>query len=230
MNKRYTISPKRTKKGSFTVEAAIVAPLFFLALAAVIFLIRLDLQQEAFLYDLTEEAKQAAYLAHYLPLEEDGGMRAEFYRTETLSVPVPFPFFRQGRVNFRETLRFRGFVGLAAEGTPLAFEEMERESSDDLVWIFPRRGERYHKRECRIVTVYPEERHLTASLRRTYDGCQNCKPETLENGTPVYCFATGKVYHSRECSAVERYVVSIAKSQAEEQGYSACSYCKTADE
>ena len=145
-------------------------------------------------------------------------------RTDSYAVTVPLSLF--GRtLRFREVLLAHPFTGEEPEEGPLGEEALEEEGGG--VWVFPRRGERYHKKECRIVTVYPFERILTASLRRSFEPCSNCHPESLANGTPVYVFATGSVYHRRACASVTRYVVSMAEDQAKEKGYTPCSYCST---
>jgi len=203
----------------------LVAPLLFLAMGAVIFLMRLDLMQEQVMYEFAEEAKEKAFAAHFLKQEEGDGSLQELYSKKRFTVKIPLPLLAGRRIEFQEVLRYRGFTGLKTEGTPMTFPEMEEEGTDGIVWVFPRRGERYHKRECRIVTVYPEERLLSEKLKRTFRPCENCDPAALEPGSPVYCFPSGSVYHKESCTAVERYVIPMNLQQAEEKGYTACSYC-----
>ncbi len=195
----------RRRRGSQFVEAALVLPILILALLLLLTLIRLDRIQSARMYELARETEQTM-----LP------------NARSYTVSVPLPVFAR-TVRFREILLARPFVGREPEEGPLGTEALENE--DETVWVFPRRGERYHKKECRIVTVYPFERILSASLRRRYGPCSNCHPESLVNGTPVYVFATGDVYHRRSCASVTRYVIPMSGEQATEKGYTPCSYC-----
>ena len=195
------------KRGSQFVEAALVLPLLILSLALLLFLVRIDRTQEAKMYVLAAETERTM-----LP------------NTVSYSLTLPLPVV--GRtLRFREFLLAHPFTGEAPEDGPLGEEALEEDG--DAVWVFPRRGERYHIKECRIVTVYPFEGILSASLRRKYEPCSNCHPESLPNGTPVYVFTTGSVYHRRSCASVTRYVVPMAEEQAKEKGYTPCSYCST---
>ncbi len=124
-----------------------------------------------------------------------------------------------------QTFLFRAFVGSSAEGRPLGFEAMETESGGGSVWVFPRSGERFHDEECRIIKVYPRQKILTDSLRRSYRSCSVCHAGMLSNGSLVYCFVNGEVFHRKTCSNVEKYVVLMERSEAEAQGYSPCGIC-----
>jgi len=196
---------KKGRRGSQFVEAALVLPLLILVLALLVFLVHLDRLQESKMYGLAIETE-----------------RTMMPNATVYSVSVPIPLFER-TIRFSEVLLAHPFTGEKPLDGPLGEETLEEDG--DSVWVFPRRGERYHKKECRIVTVYPFERILGAALRRQYEPCRNCHPAELPNGTPVYVFTTGGVYHRRSCASVTRYVVPMAEEQAQERGYTPCSYC-----
>ena len=108
----------------------------------------------------------------------------------------------------------------------MPFEEMEEESGSVTVWVFPARGERYHKESCLFVSNEPREFVLTDQLRRNYAPCPICDSEELPNGSLVYCYpAYGESYHRGSCSQVDRYVVPMELEDAQSRGYTPCSKC-----
>jgi hypothetical protein len=146
-----------------------------------------------------------------------------------IQFPLPAGFDRETR--FVETLLFRGFVGASGDSGPLGFGPMEEDFENDIVFIFPRAGERYHAKDCRVIVVYPVQVLLTTALKKNFDPCNLCRPDARNIGSLVYIFPeTGSVYHTGTCSHVDRYVVTILKTRAVEEGYTACFYCMAASE
>lgn len=122
------------------------------------------------------------------------------------------------------TVYFRPFIG--RDNTNANFESPEEERAYEEVWVFPKSGERYHTEDCRIVNAYPQQRVLTAGVKIKYNPCKLCNAKALPNGSVVYCFKSdGSKYHRASCSAVEKYVISMDKSDAEAKGYTPCKIC-----
>lgn len=143
-----------------------------------------------------------------------------------IQLPLPADFGREA--HFVETLLFRGFVGTSGNSGPLGFTQMEQDSQSHLVYVFPRAGERFHARNCRVIRVYPEQVLLTRVLNIKMDPCRLCRPDAKKIGSVVYIFPeTGSVYHTGNCSLVDRYVVPVLEPAAVKEGYTACFYCKT---
>lgn len=249
-----------TKRGSITIEAAIILPIFFLALIAMAFVIRIISLEEQISFVATDEAKYVATqayqqegLAQELLIEGslryrinnrldeevklDGGYVSEFsYRykdqglTDLISYSVdypikfPIPFYQnQNRWGY-QSLIFRAFVGRSQEETFVVSEELEEE--DIIVWVFPVAGERYHMENCPHIKVLPRQTSLTPEIKRSYRPCKHCHPEELSTGNMVYIFpSSGQVYHRGNCFLVDRYVVSMEKSIAEQKGYTPCLTC-----
>ena len=109
---------------------------------------------------------------------------------------------------------------------PVDPEELEADERSLMVWVFPRAGERYHKRECAVIAVFPSPHTLDSGIRSRYRPCSHCKPEGKENGSLVYCFPkAGEVYHQQYCSLVTRYVIEMEYEEAVEAGYTPCRVC-----
>ncbi len=140
-----------------------------------------------------------------------------------VNIKLPIPFYDKLPVS--ESLLFRGFIGKEEVLDPLSFEEMEKEKSSDLVWIFPRAGGRYHGENCTYIKSEPRQMIMSRQIRRKYDSCGICDSYHLLDGSLVYCFKTGNSYHTGSCPIVDKYVISIEKDDAIRKGYTPCSKC-----
>lgn len=144
----------------------------------------------------------------------------------TYDTPLKLPRLFLGEVKGERTALSRAFVGMAHNGPVKPFSEMEEDGGGDLVWVFPRAGERYHEEHCRYIETYPREVLLDRYIRSRFSPCQLCEPGSRRDGALVYCFfASGQAYHKGDCTVVERYVIGIGKDDAEKQGYSPCAVC-----
>jgi Flp pilus assembly protein TadG len=143
--------------------------------------------------------------------------------TYTASLGIPH-IFAEG-LKGSETILCRAFVGSETSGDRMSFDEMEEDNDSHIVWVFPRAGERYHAENCSYIKNEPQERLLTGSVRGSYKACRLCKPGVARDGTLVYVFRTGGVYHLGNCYIVERYVISMSEDDAREKGYTKCSKC-----
>ncbi len=140
------------------------------------------------------------------------------------NIPLPAGFGRT--LNFRRVFLFRAFVGSTGQLDPMDFSEMEKNEKSKSVYVFPRAGQRYHKKNCSVIVVYPIETYLTKSLHKKYEPCKLCHPNERAWGSKVYYFPKdGLVYHRENCPLVERYIVEMDEQEAIEKGYSACKMC-----
>lgn len=140
-----------------------------------------------------------------------------------VNIKLPIPFYEKLHVS--ESLLFRGFIGKEENAEPLPFEEMEQEKSSDLVWVFPRAGERYHGENCTYIRSEPRQVIMSRQIRRKFEPCRICDAAGLTDGSLVYCFRTGQSYHAGSCPIVDKYVISIEKEEAEKRGYTVCLKC-----
>lgn len=250
---------KSIKRGSITIEAAIILPIFFLALVAVAFLIRIISLEEQIAFVSIDEAKYVATQAYQQegPLKEtaietalrfrintrlnevrlngNGYVSGFHYRykenglTDLVSYSIyypikfPIPFYQNQDRNGIQTLTFRAFVGRSEEDNFIISEELEE---DIIVWVFPVAGERYHLEDCPHIRVLPRQTSLTPGIKRSYRPCKHCHPEKLSTGNSIYIFpSSGEVYHRGNCFLVDRYVISMEKSIAQQKGYTPCLTC-----
>ena len=99
-------------------------------------------------------------------------------------------------------------------------------SDDELVYVFPKRGIRYHREGCMTMKAGDIEVILTSAVRRSYKACQLCKPGVLPDGALVCIYAeSSRVFHRRSCASVVKTYETMTKSEAKEQGYTPCMLC-----
>jgi len=140
-----------------------------------------------------------------------------------VNVRLPIPFRK--RLPVSESILYRGFTGVEVASDPLPFEEMEKETDSNLVWVFPRSGERYHADHCIHIRSEPRQRIMSYPVRKNYKPCSICNSHDLADGSLVYCFQYGEAFHAGDCPIVEKYVIAIEKEEAEKRGYHPCTKC-----
>jgi len=144
----------------------------------------------------------------------------------TFDTPLKLPRLFFNEVQGERTALFRAFAGMSHAGAVKPFDDMERDDGGEMVWVFPRAGEKYHGEHCPYIENDPHEVLLDPSVRLRFSPCKLCNAAGSKDGTLVYCFMTsGRAYHTGECTIVERYVIEISKEDAEKQGYTPCSKC-----
>lgn len=246
----------KDRRGGITLEASLFLPIFLIGILTVAFLMKYLYLQESILYQLCREARVtirqsvAVDLTMTYPLVASHGiagenLEMETYRHRIFLYPlttdltdriahyeavyyqkIPFPIPIQDGVEGKETLRFRPFLGQHYRGEGMDPEELEKEEEGHLVWVFPRAGERYHKRDCSVIVVFPGQHVLNRKIRSQYRPCSHCKPEEKRDGSLVYCFPrSGEVYHHQYCALVTRYVIELELEAAEAEGYTPCRIC-----
>jgi hypothetical protein len=209
---------QNTKKGSYTLEAAIFLPLFIVGILTLGFTIRMIATAENITFAATDEARLAAGYAYNIPMAPFFPSNLENRiideNPDTSHVDVgEFRYLYQSReadglISFRlnywigtglplgmidgmdvsQQYRCRGFIGRTAEGTPISFDEMEQNSLAIMVWLFPEGGKKYHRRSCTFVSSYPIQIILNQEIRKRYEPCPKCGSADAEDGTLVCCF------------------------------------------
>ncbi len=246
---------KNTKKGSITVEAAIILPLFIVAVLTISYTVKLIETEEDVINGVVDEAR---YIAAYAYIEKTGiGVKkrvesrikedasaenftvkklrylySNFNNNGLISIDTTYtvknrmPVRMRGDFHRATGVLFRGFVGKNNKGQIFSFDLMQTADDGTTVWVFPVAGEKYHNENCSYIRVYPVQAILTDEIRKQYTPCKLCKPDEHGNGHIVYCFKkTGKAYHSADCSTVDKYVIEMTRYEAASEGYSRCSKC-----
>lgn len=246
---------RNTKKGSITVEATIILPLFIIAVLTISYTVKLIETEEDVINGITDEAR---YIAAHAYIDRVGAgvksriekrvredeaaenfnvkrlryLYSDFSNTGLISIDAAYTVKNRMPVKMRDDFHrktgvlFRGFVGKNNKGQIFSFDMMQTADDGTTVWVFPVAGEKYHSENCSYIRVYPVQTILTSEVRRQYTPCRLCRPDDYKNGHIVYCFKkTGKAYHSAECTTVDRYVVEMTKYEAESEGYGRCLKC-----
>jgi hypothetical protein len=247
---------QNTKKGSYTLEAAIFLPLFIVGIMTLGFTIRMISAAENISFAATDEARLAAGYAYNIPIAPlfSNKLQTRLVDENRDISSVEVQEFRylypsgnyDGLISFRvnywigtglplgmiegmevsQHYRCRGFIGRTEQGSPLGFDEMERNLSAYIVWVFPDGGKKYHTKSCTFVASYPIQIVLNEEIRNRYEPCPKCGSGDSKNGSLVCCFPTyGEAYHLQSCPTVDKYIISMEQNQAEARGYTPCLKC-----
>ena len=191
-----------SKRGSLFVDAACTLPIFIISICMLLALINQAGAEETAYRDMASRAKTQVDViaASGLDIEMD----------------VLFQTARPGNgVLLR--LVYRPFCG---ESKGIADED------DELVYVFPKRGIRYHRAGCGTMIDGDREVILTNAVRREYSACRICKPSSLPNGAYVCLYSENStVYHRRSCASITKSFETMTRSEAEKQGYTPCLLC-----
>lgn len=245
-----------TERGSVILEAAIVLPLLIVGILTLGYSMRLVSAAEEIVFTGTDEARRLSLYANEIPWDpwfperltdriNDGTPSPEetkvrrylsmypafgynnqisFCVVYMMDTHLPLGFVRKAGAEI--SFLTRGFVGRSDPGTPMGFDEMEKTESGEMVYVFPRAGEKYHRESCRVIASYSRQSVLTEDLEAHYTPCSHCLPQGAGIGTLVFYFpAYGESYHTGFCPSVTKYVIEMSRSQAEYRGYEPCGIC-----
>ena len=141
-------------------------------------------------------------------------------------IRMPFSIRFVSDMTLAQRVIARGWVGTEKISNPMNFNEMAKEKKEKIVYIFPRAGERYHKKSCLLISNYPTLKILTDTIKNQYRPCKLCDARRIDIGTSVFIFEdSGEVYHAGNCVLVDKYVVPMDIKEAEDQGYTPCKRC-----
>lgn len=200
------------KKGSLTVEAALIIP-FFLTLLLAFFSLFLQYTLAAELkVQAAAEAKKLGVVRSFMDGEE--GEDLTIYKTQKAEQLWQIPFI--GNRYVTEKAVCRAWIG---------FTELEIEET--YVYITPE-GSVYHLfRDCTHLDLSIQQVSYEKALiskneyGEVYGKCKLCREPC---GMLVYITKEGNCYHSeRSCSGLKRTVRQVAMSQV--QGRSCCIRC-----
>ena len=197
---------KSTKKGSITVEAAIILPMFIIAVLTISYTIKLIEAEECVINGVADEARHVAAYAYIektglgvkpriekrvkadkaaesFAVKRLGYLYSDFNNTGLISIDMTYtvknrmPVKMRGDFHRKTGILFRGFVGRDNKGQIFSFDMMQTADDGTTVWVFPVAGERYHNENCSYIRVYPVQTILTDEVRRHYTPCKLCRPD-----------------------------------------------------
>lgn len=243
----------RNFKGSLFVDVSILLPIFILFCIFLISIFNVSITKQKVYEVLTDEGRlDSVNCVNKLPFNlnqiENIKKRiigSENYRGSKLnltyspslnlrlktlkaSYKVNLKFLGQNfyDVNNNEEIRYRIFNGQKIYGSLLPFSELSTNDSSNIVYVFPRNGERYHKEDCFYIKNRPREKLFNYFISNNYKECKICNPSSLSFGTLVYVYEkTNKIFHLGTCSFVTKYVIKMTIKEAKDSGYTACKVC-----
>ena len=189
-------------RGSLFVDAACTLPVFIISICLLLSLINQAGAEETAYKDMASRAKTQVDL-----IAASGA---------DIQTDVLFQTARPGNGVLLK-LVYRPFCG---ESDSIADED------DELVYVFPKRGIRYHRAGCSTMTEGDREIILTNTVRRMYAACRICKPQALPDGAYVCLYTeNSSVYHRRSCASITKTFETMTRSEAEQKGYTPCLLC-----
>ena len=243
------------RRGSYLVEAAISLPVFMIAVIIMSSVILMYACIEDCAFIAASELRRGAYeaiiadtsiaLPHRIrkEIEEkhsqiysvklaDAGFRCERWGIDEI-ILVDFrlrlkannPLGINAEADYDLALATRAYVGRERDESNMTAEEFADEDAE-AVFIFPKRGERYHSEGCTFLRAASTSAVLSESIRRRYKACPLCHSSSAENGALIYYFPSdGEDYHLPSCSSLQRNYIEIDKDTALKRGYTPCSKC-----
>lgn len=243
------------KNGSYIVEAAIILPLFLIAVLVMSSVILMYACIESCTFTAAAEARRSAaeaaiadsgaLLPHRIKTSiqkdhsqiesarvTDYGYRVSRWgQDELIAVSMSLrlrtrnPMGLRAKADYRLSVVTRAYVGRIRDMESMSEDELSGADAEP-VFIFPKRGERYHSKGCGFLTAASTSGTLTSSVRRKYKPCPLCGSRKASSGARIYYFpSAGEAYHLSGCSALQRNYIEIDKKDAIARGYTPCSKC-----
>ncbi len=255
MVKTMNLKMLTNKKGSYIIEAAITLPVFLCAVIIMssIILMYSCIEDCNFIAanELRRAAAEAAVADTSLAVPyrirreietghsriesarlREAGLRTSRWGTDELLI-IDFdlrlrsknPLGINAVADYDLSLVTRAYVGRERDEGNMTAEEFAAEDSKP-VYIFPKRGERYHSEGCDFLNASSRSGALSETIRNRYKACPLCHSGSAETGALIYYFpAAGEDYHLPGCPSLQRNYIEVDKSVAVERGYTACSKC-----
>ena len=243
------------KKGNYLVEAAISLPVFIIAVMVMSSVILMYACIEDCNFIMANELRRGAAEAAiadtsiaipYRVKKEisskhtqiqsaklsDAGIRTERWGTDELiavsyrlTLGMPNPLGMKARAHYDLSLVTRAYVGRERDESSMSPDEfMDNDSVP--VFIFPKRGERYHSEGCGFLKAASRSGTLNSSIRSRYRSCPLCRSGKAASGSLIYYFpSAGEDYHLPGCPSLQRNFIEIDKATAIDRGYTPCSKC-----
>ena len=243
------------KRGSYLVEAAISLPLFIISVMVMSSVILMYACIEDCTFIAANELRRGAAEAvmadtsivvpYRIRKEIEGnhsqihsarltdvGFRCERWGIDELLL-VDFrlrlktdnPLGIKAGADYDLALATRAYVGRERDESSMSAEEFADEDSEP-VYIFPKRGEKYHSKGCTFLRAASTSAALSGTIKKKYKTCPLCHSSSAENGALIYYFPSdGEDYHLPGCPSLQRNYIEIDRGTALERGYTACSKC-----
>ena len=199
-------------KGSLTVEAAVVLPIFLLAmtmLIGVVDLCRVKIEAQA---ELTKKAKTLSMYAYGFPDAYENEY-VDLYKTESYKLPVQlFPV-----KDIKLAVRARVHTWTGRDGMKAGSDSNAMHTAEPMVYVTERETVYHTNAECShlqlsILQTDKSDLILRKNMNgQPYHACEKCCRNDL-SGNACYITEQGDVYHtSLNCSSLIRTVKLVRK-------------------
>lgn len=242
------------KKGSYILEATISLPIFMIACIVLSSIVLMFSCVEDGNFIIANELRKSAAEAMYantsalIPARvstqlrkhsqvQSTGIKDFAYRSSNsindeliylsirMNMTAENPLNLASEASYDVSLVTRAYVGKKRNTGNMSEAEMMSAESDS-VYIFPKRGEKYHSSGCTFLRAASRSSALTSGIKDKYSPCPICHSSKAGEGALIYYFPSdGESYHLPGCSTLQRNYIEIEKNVALERGYTACSKC-----
>lgn len=209
---------RNTKKGFYTLEAAIFLPLVILAVLSLAYFMRVEGTWENCIHGAVDESSLIASRSYdkvnaaligpavsrrindenpallQMRLDDLRVMYADSRADDLTSydihavIKLELPLGFSREFILDQGIKFRGFTGVVEKSDPLGIETLETYEQQNPVWIFPHAGEKYHAESCSYVKAAVSPKVLTSMLKKEYNSCGLCRSGDIPTGSIVFCF------------------------------------------
>ena len=245
----------RSRRGSYITEAAITLPLFLIAVLVMSSVILMYSCIESCNFTLASEIRRSAaeaafadsgvLLPHRVKKQitkdhsqirtarvTDFGYRVDRWgQDELIALSMDLrlrtrnPIGLKAEAGYSLSMVTRAYVGKIRSIGNMTADELAGADADP-VYIFPKRGEKYHSKGCGFMTAASTSGTLTSSIKKKYKPCPLCGSRKAKKGAKIYYFpSAGEAYHLSGCSALQRNYIEIDRKDAQARGYTPCSKC-----
>ena len=123
-----------------------------------------------------------------------------FHKTD-LNLPLSFGREYTGRYKFVG----RKFTGDTMKKMKLGFDAMENSVNNNIVYVFPQTGEKYHEYMCNYLIPKTDQVAITPLIKLRYKPCGLCDSKKMQLGSTGYVFPEyGNAYHKKNCQTVKK--------------------------
>lgn len=216
------ISKKVRYRASMTVEAAVIVPLFLIAmftLISVIDVCRIHVIKQT---EFRDQAKQVGTLAYGAESYMEDPY-VDLYEVYPYALPISL------LPNYKINLALRGRVHAWIGKTPSECEKDKKRNSEDMVYVTDHQAVYHTNAGCSYLelSVYAVGKTHLSEARNDSGGRYACCEKCCGSSevTIYYITANGSHYHtSRSCSGLTRNVRLVPKSEVEH--LSCCTRCQ----
>ena len=242
------------KKGSYLLESAIALPIFLIAvivMSSIILMyaciedcnfiaaneLRRSAAESAVMntsmttpYRLKKEIESKHRQIESTSLEDSINMGSRWGVDDLIGVRYRLtlrqnnPLGINAKADYTLSLVTRAYVGRERNEGNMSADEFAGDGEP--VFIFPKRGQKYHSKGCGFLKAASRSGSLNSSIKSKYKSCPLCHSSKASEGSLIYYFpSAGDDYHMPGCVSLQRNFIEIDKSVAIERGYTPCSKC-----